>query len=443
MMVKTTDTDDSGSFSLKKTLLGLGVFILLTGNILVLTNYLKPSDSMMRMEGMNDTGEMDDMGGMEDMMSVDGSSNPNPVRVETVESQVLEASVVYTGTIKPYQDVTVYPRVAGQLTNYSVYAGDRVTKGETIALIDASELNTEVAEVKAEIKTLETDLAMSEIRVDEHRSSIEEIKADLDYLRLKRDRFAHLAKEGAIPQDDFDVVASEVKSKEATLQQAQVGLKRRETQIVNDRAQINQAKAKLSTARVIENYTHIKAPISGIVQERNLDPGVVVQPSMGIVKLGDYSRVRLQANIAQQDATKIRLGSPIIAKISGSEIAPIKGKITSIFPQADPQTRTVTVEAVIDNSNGKLGAGQFLEMTIVTDRKLNVITIPQGAVVEFDNEPSVWVVTDNTVQARSIALGRSTQERVEVIDGLQEGETVVISGQSRLVEKAPVAVINQ
>ncbi|WP_036488795.1 efflux RND transporter periplasmic adaptor subunit [Myxosarcina sp. GI1] len=435
--------ESTSSFKWGKTLLGLGVFALLTGNILVLTNHLKPSSSMAGMEGM-DHGDMDH-GSMshDEMMAVDGSFNPNPVRVETVKPQVLEASVSYTGTIKPYEEIMVYPRVAGQLTNYSVYPGDRVTAGQPIATLDASELTTGVAEAVAEVSTMETDLEMSKIEVDEQRSAIAQIEADLDYLNLKKDRFARLVKDGVISQDEFDVVDSEVRSKEANLKQARVKLARMEAMVTNNRAKINQAKAKVDTAKVMQGYTTINSPISGIVQERNVDPGVVVQPSMGIVKIGNYDRVRLQANVAQSDAVNINPGATVVATVPGSNIAPIKGKITSIFPQANSQTRTVTVEAVIDNPDGQLLSGKFLEMKIVTARKPNAITVPQAAVVEFQDQPSVWVVEGDTVTAQPVTLGMSTGDRVEVIDGLESGQAVVTSGQNRLVENAPVAVINQ
>ena len=430
--------ESASSFKLGKTLLGLGVFALLTGNILVLTNHLKPSSSMAGMEGM-DHGDMSH----DEMMAVDGSFNPNPVRVETVKPQVLEASVSYTGTIKPYEEIMVYPRVAGQLTNYSVYPGDRVTAGQPIATLDASELTTGVAEAVAEVSTMETDLEMSKIEVDEQQSAISQIEADLDYLNLKKDRFARLVKDGVISQDEFDVVDSEVRSKEANLKQARVKLARMGAMVTNNRAKINQAKAKVDTAKVMQGYTTINSPISGIVQERNVDPGVVVQPSMGIVKIGNYDRVRLQANVAQSDAVNINPGATVVATVPGSNIPPIKGKITSIFPQANSQTRTVTVEAVIDNPDGQLLSGKFLEMKIVTARKPNAITVPQAAVVEFQDQPSVWVVEGDTVTAQPVTLGMSTGDRVEVIGGLESGQAVVTSGQNRLVENAPVAVINQ
>jgi RND family efflux transporter MFP subunit len=174
-----------------------------------------------------------------------------------------------------------------------------------------------------------------------------------------------LVEEGAITQDDDDVVASEVQSKQANLAEAKVKLVRLEAKVLNDQTKIKQAQAKVDTASIMSSYTIIKSPITGIVQERIIDPGMVVQPGMGILKIGDYSRLRLQANVAQQDALNIRLGTPIIAKITGTEQT-IQGQVTSIFPQTNSQTRTVTVEAVVDNPSGKLLSGQFIDMEIIT-----------------------------------------------------------------------------
>ncbi len=144
--IEPYEASSANSFRLDRTLFGLGVFALLTFGILAVTKHLNPASSMAGMEGM-DHGDMSH----DEMMAVDGSFNPNPVRVETVKPQTLEASVSYTGSIKPYQEIMVYPRVAGQLTNYSVYPGDRVTAGQAIATLDASELNTGVAEAKQKL----------------------------------------------------------------------------------------------------------------------------------------------------------------------------------------------------------------------------------------------------------------------------------------------------
>ncbi|HAC63067.1 MAG TPA: efflux RND transporter periplasmic adaptor subunit [Cyanothece sp. UBA12306] len=423
-----------GSLVSKKTL-GLGVFVMLTGGILLVTNQLKPASSTMDHSGH---------GGMshDEMMAVDGSFNPTPVTVEVVKPQLLEASVQYTGSIEPYQVVTVYPRVAGQLTDYSVYPGDRVTIGETLVQLNASELLTEVSEAQAETDTMRTALEISRIEVLEQKNVIKQIEADLAYLRKKLDRFAMLVAEGAIAQDDYDVIESEVQSKKAALSEAKVKLVRQQAKVVNNQAKIKQSQAKVATASVMSSYTEIKSPITGIVQERMVDPGIVVQPGMGIVKIGDYNRIRLQANVAQHDAVNIRIGSPIIAKIPGTSLT-INGQVTSIFPQTNNQTRTVTVEAVVNNPGGKLLSGQFIEMKIITQRQPNAVTVPQSAIVTFENNPTVWVVNGDTATRKPVQLGIISGDRIQIIQGLKTGDAVITTGHHKLIENAAVTVINQ
>ncbi|WP_107669901.1 efflux RND transporter periplasmic adaptor subunit [Cyanothece sp. BG0011] len=423
-----------GSLISKKTV-GLGVFMALTGGILLVTNQLKPASSTMDHSGH---GEMSH----DEMMAVDGSFNPTPVTVEVVKPQLLEAKVQYTGTIEPYQVVTVYPRVAGQLTNYSVYPGDRITSGQTLAQISASELFTQVAEAQAETDTMRTALEVSKIEILEQKNSIKQIEADLGYLNKKLERFAMLVSEGAIAQDDYDVVESEVQAKQAILSEAKVKLARLEAKVINDQAKVQQAKTKVATASVMSSYTQIEAPVTGIVQERMVDPGMVVQPGMGILKIGDYSRIRLQANVAQHDATNIRIGTPIIAKIPGTTVT-INGQVTSIFPQSNSQTRTVTVEAVVNNPGGELRSGQFVEMELITQRQPNALMVPSSAVVTFEDNPAVWVVNGETATRKLVTLGMISGNNIQILRGLRPGDAVITTSHHKLIENATVTVINQ
>ena len=414
--------------------LGLGVFTVLTGGILLVSDQFKSASSTMDHSGHNMSHD--------EMMAVDGSFNPTPVTVEVVKPKLLQASVQYTGTIEPYQVVTVYPRVAGQLTDYSIYVGDRIIAGQTIANLSANELLTEVSEAQAETETMRTALEVSRMEVLEQKNAIKQIEADLAYLGKKLDRFALLVDEGAIAQDDYDVVESEVQSKEANLAEAKVKLSRLEAKVVNDQAKIQQAQTKVATASTMSSYTEIKSPITGIVQERIMDPGMVVQPGMGILKIGDYSRIRLQANVAQQDAVNIRLGSPITAKISGTDLT-IKGQVSSIFPQTNSETRTVTVESVINNPGGKLLSGQFIDMEIITQSQPYALTVPQSAVVTFEDSPAVWVVEEDTARRQKVKLGMINGERIQVTQGLQRGDVVITTGNHKLIENSVVKVVNQ
>jgi multidrug efflux pump subunit AcrA (membrane-fusion protein) len=336
----------------------------------------------------------------------------------------------------------VYPRVAGQLTNYSVYPGDRVEAGQVLADLIADERSTELAEARAEAQTMNTSLQVSQVEIDEQVQEIARLQAELDYLNLQRDRFAKLTAEGATSQNEYDAVATQVAAKEAALGQAQAKLTRLNAQVTREQARVGQAEARVNTAAVMQGYTTLQAPISGIVQSRMVDPGVVVQPGMGVLKIGDYSRVRLQANVAQQDAGYIRVGTPIRAQVPGATDEPLTGSVTSIFPQTNNDTRTVMVEALIDNPQGRLLSGQYLEMTLLTGSQSNTLAVPQAAVMEYNGEPSVWVMVGTTAERRAVETGMVNGDRIAITSGLNPGDQVITSGHSRLVPGVQVAVVD-
>ncbi|MGI8933446.1 MAG: efflux RND transporter periplasmic adaptor subunit, partial [Phormidesmis sp.] len=156
-----------------------------------------------------------------------------------------------------------------------------------------------------------------------------------------------------------------------------------------------------------------------------------------------YQRVRLRANVAQQDASRIRVGTPILAKIPGTESAGVvRGQITSIFPQTDMTTRTVTVEAVVDNPNQQLLSGQFVEMEIITEQRASALSVPQKALAEFNGEPAVWVVNGENAQRKAVTTGLTSSDRVEITSGLEAGDRVIVSGHSRLLEDSKVAIFD-
>ncbi|MEL7357081.1 MAG: efflux RND transporter periplasmic adaptor subunit [Cyanobacteria bacterium J06560_6] len=444
-----------------KPLLGVGIFAILSTGILFITHMFGSmaghdmgGHDMGGMDhGMDghDMGGMDhgmdghDMGGMshDDMMRVDGAFNATPVTVVEIQPAPLDVSVNYTGAIYPYSEVTVYPRVAGQLSNYEIYPGDRVDAGQLLASLEATERNAQTNEAQSRVTSMLATVEASQLEMEEQQRQIDQVQADLDYLRLQRDRFARLTAEGATSQDQYDQIASQVTAQEAMLEGAIAKRDRMQAKVVSDQAQVQQAQAQAQagTATTFESYTQITAPIGGIVQARMADPGVVVQPGMGIFKIGDYQQVRLRANVAQQDANRIQIGTPILARVPGGDAGVIRGEITSIFPQTDMTTRTVTVEAVVDNPDGQLLSGQFVDMEIITARRPRALSVPQTALSEFEGRAAVWVLSGETAQRREVMTGMSSGDRIEITTGLKAGDRVITSGHSRLMENSTVTVV--
>ncbi|KAI9129919.1 efflux RND transporter periplasmic adaptor subunit [Acaryochloris sp. CCMEE 5410] len=425
-----------------QSLFALGIFMVLSGGIWFAVKQFGEMAMADTEQGTMDHGGMSH----DEMMAVDGAFNAIPVQVEEIRPGLVQETIQYTGSVYPYLEVTVYPRVAGQLRDYSIYPGDRVTKGQVIAQLDALERRTELVEAKAERDVMREILVANSMQLEEQQREIDRMAAELDYMKLKAKRFKALAAGGAISQNDYDLVASEVAAKESAISGAKTKWVRMKAELGRDRAKINQFQAKANTAVVMERYTNLTAPISGIVQSRMADPGVVVQPGMGVLKIGDYSRVRLRANVAQADAVGIGKGTRVKALIPGTKMPPITGEITSIFPSADPRTRTVTVEAVVNNPSDQLLSGQFLEMQIIKASKPATLSVPQTALHQFQGQPAVWVVQGNGEEAvavrRRVKRGLVSGDRVEIVKGLKSGDHVITTGTSRLLEDSKVAVVN-
>ncbi len=537
-----------------KTVAALVALAALIGGISITVKQFKPASSM---------AGMDDMKGMsmEDMMRVNGAANATPVKVESVQLGLIEASIRYTGTVHPYQEVMVNSRVAGQLTDYSVYPGSKVKAGQVLARLSATELSSEVTEaatlleaakaderasrkelgeqqqeiarIAAEGTYLTTKLqkteqvllnsgaiqklpkrnvtelsseieeaitALEAARADEQASrkelgeqqqEIARISAEGTYLTTKLQREQVLLNSGAISQDDFarqksllaagqaslsgaqikleriqiqiakaqtqvkmaqtkiqrlqatsrndfDKQKSELTAGRATLGGATVKLERMQVQVTKAQAQVKMAEAKIERLRTIEGYKIITSPISGTVQERMANPGVVIQPGMGILKIGDYSKIRLQANVSQQNLTGVAVGSPITVRLIGNGNQSIQGKVTSVFPKAGEETRTATVEAVIDNPEEQILGGQAVEMQIFTAYKSSTLSVPQAAVVESEGKQSVWVMQGKSAKRKFITTGLTSGDRIEVSSGLQPKDLVIIAGQQSLIENSLV-----
>lgn len=425
-----------------RSLLALGIFIVLSGSIWFAVKHFGGMAMADTEQGAMDHGGMSH----DEMMAVDGAFNAVPVQVEEIRPGLVQETVQYTGSVYPYLEVTVYPRIAGQLKDYSIYPGDRVKKGQVIVQLDALERRTDLVEAKAERDVMREILVANSMQLEEQQREIDRMAAELDYMKLKAKRFKALVAGGAISQNDYDLVASEVTAKESAISGARTKWVRMKAELGRDRAKIKQFQAKANTAVVMERYTNLTAPISGIVQSRMADPGVVVQPGMGVLKIGDYSQVRLRANVAQADAVGIGKGTRVKAVIPGTKMPPITGKITSIFPSADPQTRTVTVEAVVNNPSDQLLSGQFLEMQIIKASKPATLSVPQTALHQFRGQPAVWVVQGSGEEAvavrRRIKQGLVSGDRVEIFKGLKSGDRVITTGTSRLLEDSKVAVVN-
>lgn len=440
-----------------------------------------------------------------------------PVALATVEREETSADVVYTGTVQAFSDEDIYPRVTGRVVSMPVYPGNRVRKGQLLVQLDPSDSeysakrqeaqNAEDAAMhnagiaKSEFAQKKYQLEAAKEAVAGARKAVEEAEANLSYWKPEVERQSALLKAQVVSLDEYQKEAAELKTAQAKVDQAQAKLRESTNTKLAAQADLDtmihhighqfsaaqQAKAALRNAQITENYTRIVAQDDGVVTKRLISPGVVVSPGMLLLKVAHIKQIRVQAEVATEDAENIHLGDRVFIKSSEAAKNEIAASITSIFPAADASSRTFTVESLIDNSSttadgnakqvGTVGQykflpGQYVIMRIVTSKKYG-LTVPTSAIVWREGKAQVWkvmaaatkngaqqytctmhpeVIADKpgncpkcnmplvpkklggkqTANLVDVETGVSNSDKTEIISGLNQGDTVVYAGQASL-----------
>lgn len=447
-------------------------------------------------------------------MTMSPLTGPVAVAAEPAKTEEIVEKVTYTGSISPYQEVTVYPRWEGWVQVFKLYEGDRVEQGQVIARLDRLELGAVVEQAKFKLAQAEADvrqreaqlaqakvgilkaaeeraqaeaglqeaqamLAVARANLEAARPAIVQAKAEAEYLAAEFKRDEILVARGAIAQASFDQRRAQYVSAEQRVLEAQARVVQMEAQvasveakIVSARAGINraianqeaadkhvlhaeaalasahasvaQAKEELERRKVVLGYTTVEAPITGLVAKRHIYAGILVKPGMPIVDLEDLSRVRVQAKVAEQDLAKVRIGTEAVVRFPALPEShnTVKARVTTVFPQLDPVTRTATVEVVIPNPGELIKTDMYAFVDLILERKPKAVTIPRLAVErDQQGQPKVFVTDGVSAMSKPVKLGIASGERVEVLDGVKEGEMVVYKGQRGLVEGQQVNIV--
>jgi multidrug efflux pump subunit AcrA (membrane-fusion protein) len=376
-----------------------------------------------------------------------------PVVTAAVELGAVTGIVSYTGSVAPFSEEDIFPRVTGRILEMPVYPGDAVRAGQVLARLDDVELTSRVREAEAMAATAEANRAQMEADLLAARHGIAQmdrelamVEAELEYARAVASRSERLVDVGAISRQEYENERSLAASLEAKRAAAQAKLEQSRAMEAAARRKVEAAEAMLAqgratarTATVVRDYVTIVAPSSGYVVKRLVPPGVLVQPGMPILKVARIDRVRLQANVGERDVARVRVGSPVVVTALGAAVEPLTARVTAVFPFVDPGARTAIVEAVVDNASRRFLPGQYVQMAFVTGERGDALTVPRGAISRLGGTATVWVVTDGRAERREVTTGLENADRIEIRAGLAAGERVITRGQESLFAGARVA----
>ncbi len=208
-----------------------------------------------------------------------------------------------------------------------------------------------------------------------------------------------------------------------------------------DQVQVQYDVAKKNIANLKENIT-LTSPINGVVTLRNFDNGDVAGTSP-ILQVMQISPVKLRFSVNESLYSKIKLGMSIVAKVEVFDEEEFNGKISLISPTIDPSSRTFYVEAEFTNANRKLRPGMFGRTELNLGRANNIVVTDKAVIKQNGtNEKYVYVVTsNNTLEHRVVTVGKRINDKYSILDGLKEGEKVVVSDQNKLKNGSKVVIV--
>lgn len=324
------------------------------------------------------------------------------VSVLSVQSANVPDQVEAVGTLRAAQTSQLAGQMMANIVEIRVHEGDRVQRGQVLAVLDEAQPRAALDRATA------ADLASQQ--------GITAADSDFALAESTFKRYQALYEKKSVSPQEFDEVRARYQAAEARRDMARAGQ--------------TQAKAALQQAHTALGYTHILAPFDGLVTEKKADVGALVSPGMPIFTVEDLHRYRLEATVNETDLRYVRLGQQVPVIIDAVGDREFKGRVVEIVPAADTASRSFLVKIEIPSDpalrSGLFGRAQF------SRGERSSLLIPRTAVVERGQLQGVYVLDQNKIAGlRYITLGKPSGAQVEVLAGLQAGETLVSDPGSR------------
>jgi RND family efflux transporter MFP subunit len=318
-----------------------------------------------------------------------------PVETSAVARESLTSRVSYSGTIVADQEATLSPKITGRIETLYVREGDRVEKGRTVAVLERGELESRAGTLGQRVNTARLNL--------EHWES--ELAA-----------YDFLYQQGAIPRQQYEQIKFNRDTAQSTLAEVQ---------------------SQHAEALVNLGYATITSPISGVVQSVLAQDGDLAMPGKPIVKIINPTALKAQFKVIESDLARIGPGTKVLLTLPGAVSGPVEASVSKVLPALDPVARSATVEVRIPSDVVKslnLMPGMSAEASFILEEREDALVIPKKAVVEEKGSSYVYVVVDNKAVKKTVKKGIEDESKVEVPEGLEEGDLVITTGLNELYD---------
>lgn len=276
-----------------------------------------------------------------------------------------------SGSLLANEEIEIHPEIAGRVTEINFKEGSKVYKGQTLVQLYDGEIKAQLQKQRSQLKLQQNILKRQE----------------------------ELLKIGGISKQDYETT---------------------EAQIASINADIAYAEAQLRSTRIV-------TPFDGTIGIRSISVGAVVSPTTVISTLQQTHQLKMDFNIPEQYLKSVAVGNTVYLSVAG-RMDTLNGKIAAIDAGAEAGTRTVKVRATVPNADGKLTAGSYANIKLPLNSENNAILIPSQAIIPTTKDKKVARIKDGKIDLTVVKLGQRTSDKVEILQGLSAGDTIILTG---------------
>jgi len=381
--------------------------------------------------------------------------------VATVIQKDVPVQLRVIGKVEACSAVSIRALVEGELWKVYFKEGQEVQKDTLLLSIDARPFEAALRQAEANlerdqalVQQAEANLTRDLAQVTQAEANLAKNLAQAKNAEEQTKRYAFLAEKGYVAKEQYDQVrtntdsfAAMVQADKAAIENAQATLRADQAALENAKAVVRGSRAAVETARIQLGYCSIRAPISGRTGSLLVQQGNIIKANdVPIVLINQITPIYVTFAIPEQNLPEIRRhmtagALKVEAVIPGDEKSPEQGILTFVDNAVDTATGTIKLKGTFENREKRLWPGQFVDVILTLTTRPNAILVPSQAIENGQEGPYVFVVKpDLTVEHRPVAVDRALDGLTVVAKGLQPGETVVTTGQLRLVAGGKIEI---
>ncbi|GLQ90122.1 efflux RND transporter periplasmic adaptor subunit [Dyella flagellata] len=322
----------------------------------------------------------------------------------TPKASPKDQGLTLPGTVASWQDAQVYARTTGYVAKWYVDIGTKVKKGQRLADLDTPDVDNQLLQGKAQMHT---------------------DQANASFAKVTADRYAKLATQGLVAQQTADQYMAQYKADSATVQADQANVARLQT---------------------MQDFKHIDAPYDGVVTQRNLNIGALVDAGASgsnLFVIADTSKLRVYVDVPETYAASVHTGMPADVSLSTYGAKPITGSVARTADALDPNTRTLHTEIDVDNTRQQLVPGVYANVRLQVSTATRNYVVPANVLMFRAEGLRVALVDEKQrVHLQPVTLGRDFGSTVEITEGLSDSDRLVLSPSDSLYEGQQVKDAN-